>query len=126
MVDVNKLFITNEPYDVEFVFEGQTFNVKVRDLTWSQKSGIIHNCLVYKKEGEARFDYEQYAKKMLMARIVQAPWGETSAIFLSKLKPAFGKMLEDKLIPAPFEGDAEEENFTEDLPSESLREPQQD
>jgi hypothetical protein len=101
--DINKICIGNDPEsDVELDFQGVPIKIRIRQLSWSKKNQILSNCFSYGSDGQMQFNFDRYMKEMLQAMIVKAPWGETNHIFLNKLNPAFGSILE-KLVPKAFD-----------------------
>ena len=109
-MNLNNIYVSGELEEKEIVFAGETLKIKVRPVTYSMKTTILHNCLRYNKKQEATFNHGQYIEDMLMAMIVEAPWGVTDRSFFKRLKPEFGAELE-KLVPHPQESSDDEDFF---------------
>ena len=101
-MELEKLFTTEGTKDVVLKFEGVEIPVKVRELSWSEKNQVLSQCFTYHTDKDISFNFDKYSKLVLKKIIVQAPWGETSEVFLNKIRPEFGSVLE-KLVPRAFE-----------------------
>jgi len=119
---VDDWIIDQSEKEVVFTYKGKEVVVKVKPLTWSKKNQILSNCMSFtSKEGGARFNMDAYNKECLMYMITNAPWGKTTAIFLSQIDDDLGAKLQ-KLVPGPFSGDEDEvknTDFLEVKPEES-------
>lgn len=102
MTEELNIFTSNADKEVVLTFEGKEIRIKVRELSWSEKNTILSQCFTYNSDSSVSFNLDKYMKLVLSRIIVSAPWGETNQIFLTKIKPAFGAMLE-KLVPKAFE-----------------------
>jgi hypothetical protein len=87
--------------DIELDFKGVKIPIKVRELTWAEKTHILDTCAKQGSNGSLSFSYDKYMREVLSRIIVSAPWGETNQIFLNKISAEFGSVLE-KLIPKAF------------------------
>ncbi len=101
-MEIEKIFIEGESKEVELEYEGVEIKLKVKPITWSKRNQILSRCFTYNNDGTVQFNFDRYLKEMLSEMIVEAPWGETNNIFLSRIKPEFGAKLE-KLVPRAFE-----------------------
>jgi hypothetical protein len=108
-MDLNKLFSEEGTKETVLNFEGEDLCIKIRPLSWSKKNQILSRCFSYSQSGEVAFNFDRYLKEMLCEMIVEAPWGETNHIFLTRIKPEFGAILE-KLVPKAFQ-EIKEQNF---------------
>jgi len=102
MEELDKVYTGNENKEIELEFEGRKILIRVRELGWSEKNQILSQCFTYQTDGSVSFNFDRYFKLAISKIIVQAPWGETTNIFLNRIKPAFGALLE-KLVPKAFE-----------------------
>ena len=109
MSSLDVLFSSNEQKDFDFEFKGIKIKVKVKDISWSVKNKILGECFDYKSSGVAKFDFDQYNKKMLKEMVVGitvgdsvVPPGELNDVFFARINPAFGSLLE-KIVPKAFE-----------------------
>lgn len=101
-MSLENLFVSDEQKEVELRFQDQDFKIKIKSVSWSKKNQILSRCLSYSAAGDVQFNIDRYMKDMICEIIVSAPWGETNHIFLTRLKPEFGAILE-KLVPRPFD-----------------------
>lgn len=99
---LEQIFLDEKAKEVELDFKGVKIPITIRELSWGEKNQILTKCIAYNQDGTINFDYDKYSKMALSKIIVKAPWGETNNIFLARLNPAFGSMLE-KLIPKAFD-----------------------
>lgn len=97
--------------EMAFTYKGEDVTVTVKPMTWSKKNQILSQCMSYSSEGEARFNLDNYNKECLTFMIVKAPWGKTDRIFLTQIDDELGGQLQ-ALIPGPFEGGEQDQNFT--------------
>ena len=102
-------FFTVEPKEIEISFEDATVTLKIKQITWSKKNQILSKCFSYQTDGSIQFNFDRYMKDCLCEMIIEAPWGETNHLFLSRIKPEFGAQLE-KLVPKPL-GDVTPNDF---------------
>jgi hypothetical protein len=102
-MDINDIFVKEDVQEVWLDYREQKIGpIKVRSLSWSRKNQILTNCFTYGQDGQMKFNFDKYMKDMLSEIIIEAPWGKTDQIFLSRIKPDFGTTLE-KLVPKAFE-----------------------
>jgi len=102
MAELDKIYVSDTTKEIDLEFEGVKISIEIKPLSWSRKNQILSGCFTYGNDSQMKFNFDKYIKDMLCAMIVKAPWGETTHIFLSKIKPEFGAMLE-KLVPRAFE-----------------------
>lgn len=86
MSGYEKYLVSREPRDVVLDIAGEQFNLKVRDIPRSRKNQIISLSVKYDSEGNTHFDGDYYIRESLKYMIVEAPWGQTSDVFLVQLK----------------------------------------
>ena len=117
--DVSKYMINNEVEEREVELAGDTFKVKIKELSWSKKNQLVAKAMAFggKTEGMS-FDADYYVKECLKAMIVEAPWGKTTDVFLISINDELGKALEN-IVPRAFgDADPDEEASTENLEEE--------
>lgn len=112
-MDINNIYISEELKEITLDYKGVEIKIKVRPLSWSKKNQILSNCFTYGTDSQMKFNFDKYIKEMLYEMIVEAPWGKTDHIFLSKINPEFGSILE-KLVPKAFEEGATTDFFVKD------------
>ena len=100
--NLDVLFTSEETKKVELEFKGQKIELILKELSWSKKNQILSRCFTYQSDGSVSFNLDRYLKDALCEIIVNAPWGQTTSIFLTRVNPTFGAMLE-KLVPKAFE-----------------------
>jgi len=117
--DVSKYMISNQVEEREVELGNDTFTVKVKDLSWSRKNQLVAKAMAFggKVEGMS-FDADYYVKECLKAMIVEAPWGDTTDVFLISINDELGKALES-IVPRAFGDGDEDEETTENLSEES-------
>jgi hypothetical protein len=104
MEGLDKIFTQDNVTEVALNYEGVNINLKIRELSWSERTKILNDSFKYEDKGMT-FNFEYYMKTTLSKIIVEAPWGETNNIFFSRITSKFGSMLET-LVPKAFsEGD---------------------
>jgi hypothetical protein len=104
------IYTQMEGKEVALEYKGVEIKFKIRPLTWSKKNQILSQCFTYKSDGSATFNFDKYIKDTLCETIYDAPWGETNHMFLTKISPEFGSMLE-KLVPNAFPEGQQQSNF---------------
>jgi hypothetical protein len=100
MEGLEKIFTSDKLKDVTLNYEGTEIKLKVRDLSWSERTKIVGDSFSYSDAG-MKFNIDYYNKTVLMKIIVEAPWGATDQIFFTRINASFGSMLE-KLVPKAF------------------------
>ena len=102
--DLAKYQTTSEPrkVTVEISETGDSFEVTVKDLSWSKQNKLLSDSVQIGKNGETAFNGDAYVKAFLKEYIVEAPWGKTTEAFLISIDSRLGAALE-KVVPAAFE-----------------------
>ena len=85
------------------VIEGtdDSFEVTVKQLSWSKRNQLISKCLNWSQTGTTNFDGDLYVRECLKEMIVDAPWGRTTEAFLVSIDERLGGALES-LVPKAF------------------------
>ena len=98
--DLTKYQTTNEPRQVtvEIPDTGESFEVKVKDLSWSKQNKLLSDSVQISKNGDTVFNGDAYVKAYLKEFIIEAPWGKTTEAFLVSIDARLGKALES-LVP---------------------------
>ena len=112
-MNINDIYISEELKTVELKYKTAEIALKVKQLSWSRKNQILSACFTYGADSRMKFNFDKYIKDMLCEMIVEAPWGQTTHIFLSKISPEFGSLLE-KLVPKAFEEGATNDFFVKE------------
>lgn len=112
--DLAKYQTINEPRKVtiEIPETGDSFEVTVKDLSWSKQNKLLSDSVQISKKGDTDFNGDAYVKAFLKEYIVDAPWGKTTEAFLISIDSRLGKALEN-LVPKL--DDDEESIGTDDL-----------
>ena len=99
--DLAKYQIGNEPrkVTVEIPDTGDSFEVTVKNLSWSRQNRLLSNSVIIAKDGSTGFDGDAYVKSYLKEFILEAPWGKTTEAFLTTIDARLGKALES-LVPS--------------------------
>jgi len=105
--DLNKYKISSEAQKITVTIEetGDTFELSIKQLSWSKRNQLISKCLQWEQSGSASFDGDLYVRESLKEMIVEAPWGRTSEAFLITIDSRLGAALE-AIVPKAFGGDA--------------------
>ena len=112
--DVSKYMVTNQVEEREVKLANTAFTVKRKDLSWSRKNQLVAKAMAFGGQTEGMsFDADYYVKECLKAMIVEAPWGETTDVFLISINDELGKALES-IVPRAF-GDGDEDEDTSSL-----------
>lgn len=96
-MDYQKYVVSREGKDITLDVNGEELKLKVRSVPWSLKNSIISRCSKF-VEGALVFDGDAYVKESLKYMIVEAPWGQTTEVFLSSINEDLGGALES-LVP---------------------------
>ena len=82
---------------------GDSFEVLVKQLTWSKRNKLMSECLTWSSTGDATgFNAEKYVRECLKEMIVEAPLGKTTEAFLVSIDQRLGDALES-LVPSAFD-----------------------
>ena len=98
-MDINTIYIESALKEIKLEYRGEEILIKVKPISWSKKNQILSDCFAL--DG-MKFNFDKYIKGMLGEMIAEAPWGETNQVFLNKINPEFGAILE-KLVPKAFD-----------------------
>lgn len=108
-MDIENIYLDDNLKEIEVEYNNVLIKIKIKNMSWSKKNQILTECFIYNTDGNIKFNFDKYMKRMLQEMIVEAPWGPTNEIFLNRIKPDFGSKLE-KLVPKAFE-EMENSNF---------------
>ncbi|MDP3917299.1 MAG: hypothetical protein Q8Q42_03360 [Nanoarchaeota archaeon] len=86
MAGYEKYLVSREPRDIILNVENEQLNLKVRDIPRARKNQIISQSVRYDTEGNTHFDGDFYLRECLKYMVVDAPWGQTTDVFLLQLK----------------------------------------
>ena len=104
---------TPEAKTVEIEDTGDTFEVKVKPLSWSRRNQILSSSLKWSDSGNTNFDGDAYVRACLKEMVIEAPWGATSEAFLMSIDERLGNALET-LVPSAFGSDKDDNITLED------------
>jgi len=98
--DLAKYQTTSEPRKVtiEIPETEESFEVTVKDLSWSKQNKLLSDSVQISKNGSTAFNGDAYVKAFLKEYIIEAPWGKTTEAFLISIDSRLGKALES-LVP---------------------------
>ena len=109
MGDLDVLFTSDSTKSEEFEFKGKKVQIKLREISWTEKNKVLSQCFLYQTDGTIKFDFDKYNREMLKRLIIAVSVGDSSVpanelneIFFARLNSSFGSMLE-KLVPKAFE-----------------------
>lgn len=96
--------ITQTPreQEVEIPETGDTFTVKIKDLSWARRNQILSSSIKIATDGNTTFDGDTYVRACLKEMIIEAPWGRTTEAFLLSIDARLGGVLET-LVPQAFD-----------------------
>ena len=80
---------------------GDSIEITIKELSWSKRNQIMSMALNWDTDGNTGFHADVYTKECLKEVIVEAPWGQTSDVFLIQVGDQLGSAL-DSLVPKPF------------------------
>jgi len=96
---IEKFLVDQRVEDFKIKVKDEEFILKVKPLSWGMRNKALSEAIKIDKDGQYKIDLDGYAKYILCARIVEAPWGQTSFSFLNNLNPEIGDQL-NSLIPS--------------------------
>ena len=97
-----KYLVSREPKDIELQVEDEIIKIKARGIPWSLKNQFISQATSWDSDGKTHFDADLYVRSCLKHMIVEAPWGQTTDVFLSTIGDGpLGAALES-IIPTAF------------------------
>lgn len=100
-MDYQKYFVSKDVYEITISIDEDEFKIKLRDLPWSLKNQLVSQCTSYTLDGNIKFNGDLYLREVLKYRIVEAPWGATTDVFLTQIDWKLGDALQ-KLVPEAF------------------------
>ena len=86
--------------------DGEEIEIKILDIPWSLKNQKVSLSLKWDSDGSTVFDGDNYVRECLKLMIVEAPWGQTTDIFLTTIGDNALSAALEKLVPRAFEGKA--------------------
>ena len=104
--DIAKYQISQEGETKTIDIEGDSFEVKVKSLSWFKRNELMSKCMSLVLGGESKFDGALFVREVLKEIIVDAPWGRTTDGFLISINTALGTALE-QLVAAEAMVDSE-------------------
>lgn len=104
--DIAKYQISQEGETKTIDIEGDSFEVKVKSLSWFKRNELMSKCMSLVPGGESKFDGALFVREVLKEIIVDAPWGRTTDGFLISINTALGTALE-QLVAAEAMVDSE-------------------
>ena len=87
---------------------GESFKVKVREMSWSRRTKLMTECVKFDTAGDTAFDADAFMRSSLREIIIEAPWGRTTEAFLLSIDTRLGAQLE-KLVSSMNAGGNPEE-----------------
>jgi len=101
--DYNKYLISHDPEirTLEISGTGESFEVSVKQISWSKRNQIISKNLHWDSTGNTSFSADGYVRDCLKEIIVEAPWGRTTETLLLSFDDRLGTALET-LVPKAF------------------------
>ena len=87
---------------------GDTFDITVKQLSWSKRNKLISKSIEWTTDGDSRFEGDMFVRESLKEMIIDAPWGKTTEGFLMSIDSRLGLALENA-VPNAF-GDAKQED----------------
>lgn len=104
--DITKYQISQEGVTKTIDVAGDSFEVKVKPLSWFKRNELMSRCMALVPGGESKFDGALFVREVLKEIIVDAPWGRTTDGFLISINTALGTALE-QLVASESMVDAE-------------------
>lgn len=95
-----------EAREVKIADTGDSFEVKVKPLSWARRNQILSKSVKFGTDGNTSFDGDVYVRMCLREMVVEAPWGKTTETFLLSIDDRLGTALED-IVPKAFNADDE-------------------
>ena len=104
--DISRYQIAPTTSKKTVVVEGteDSFEVTVKQLSWSKRNQLVSKCLQLGSDGTNTFNGDLYIRECLKEMIVDAPWGRTTEALLISIDNRLGSALE-QLVPNAFGGD---------------------
>ena len=102
LFDINNYRISSVTETRTLSIDGTSFDVQVKQLSWSMRNQILSRSLKWDNAGGTVFDGDAYVRECLKEIILEAPWGRTTESFLITIDHRLGGLLET-LVPKAFE-----------------------
>jgi len=101
--DYNKYLISHDPQIrvIEIPGTDESFEVSVKQISWSKRNQIISKNLHWDSTGNTSFSADGYVRDCLKEMLVEAPWGRTTEALLLSFDDRLGTALET-LVPKAF------------------------
>ena len=101
--DISRYQIAPTTSKKTVVVEGteDSFEVTVKQLSWSKRNQLVSKCLQLGSDGTNTFNGDLYIRECLKEMIVDAPWGKTTETFLNTIDDRLGQALEE-IVPKAF------------------------
>lgn len=119
MSDISKLHVRSEPIEVVIKYMGDEYVFKVKDISWTRRNDIISKATTIDRDGKSHMDMDKYTRELLCEVLIEAPWGKTTHMELSKLNQAFGDALVNAVMSLVPEGGGAEIETLKKVPEES-------
>ena len=102
--DISKYQVVQDtqPKTVTIPETGESFEIKIKEMTWAKRNQLISTCINWNKSGNTSFDGDKYVRESLKEIIVEAPWGRTTEAFLVSIDARLGAALE-AVVPNAFQ-----------------------
>lgn len=103
MTKASGIFVSSEPKEVPFVWEGETYTFKVVEPTWNQKNTLLSKCMTASSGGKPEINLAKYNEEMLLM-VVKDCSGlfELNKLEVKRFSDKFGESIERQIIPNPF------------------------
>ena len=104
--DFSSYQISNSPIKqtVHIPETGDSFEVTVKQLSWSRRNQILAESILWGADGNTSFNSDAYMRSCLKEILVNAPWGRTTESFLISIDARLGAALE-AIVPRAFSED---------------------
>ena len=99
--DANKHLVNHVGQPVTIYAGQDDIELKVRGIPWSLKNQFASQAIQWEESGSRSFNIDEYVKQCLKYMIMEAPWGETNEMFLSRVGDELGAALQE-LVPTAF------------------------
>lgn len=102
-MEYQKYLLSREPKEIELTVDNEILKLKLRQIPWSLKNQLVSLHSYRDDEGKLRFDSDGYIRGCLKYMIVEAPWGDTTDIFLTQLGDNDLSSALESIVPGPWE-----------------------
>ena len=112
--DYKTYLVSHEPETQIMKIPGteDSFEISVKQLSWSKRNQLISKNLSWTQAGETSFSADGYVRDCLKEMITDAPWGRTTESLLLSFDDRLGAALET-LVPKAFGDGAENTDAAE-------------